>query len=84
MESLPAAHSEGPSSAEGKGIALVLQCTLLEFCLCATNCAAYRKLLEAQTPSVRKWGPASTERAFGSPAAAAGTRAHSQEEPAGQ
>eukprot|EP00069_Balaena_mysticetus_P002218 bmy_15868T0 len=77
-------HSEGPSSAEGKDIAFSPPVYPAGILLVCNNCAAYRKLLEAQIPSVRKWGPASTERAFGSPAAAAGTRAHSQEKPAGQ
>ncbi|KAB0353436.1 hypothetical protein E2I00_005126, partial [Balaenoptera physalus] len=56
-------HREGPSSAEGKGIAFSPPVYPAGILLVCNNCAAYRKLLEAQTPSVRKWGPASTERA---------------------
>ncbi|MBV95034.1 zinc finger domain-containing protein, partial [Eschrichtius robustus] len=56
-------HSEGPSSAEGKGNAFSPPVYPAGILLVCNNCAAYRRLLEAQTPSVRKWGPASTERA---------------------
>ena len=55
MESLPPAHSEGPSSAEGKDIAFTPPVYPAGILLVCNNCAAYRKLLEAQTPSVRKW-----------------------------
>ncbi|KAB1274194.1 Zinc finger protein 821 [Camelus dromedarius] len=55
MESLPPAHSEGPSSAEGKDIAFSPPVYPAGILLVCNNCAAYRKLLEAQTPSVRKW-----------------------------
>ncbi|XP_045149563.1 zinc finger protein 821 isoform X1 [Echinops telfairi] len=55
MGSLPPPHSEGPSNAEGKDIAfnpVVYPAGILLVC---NNCAAYRKLLEAQAPTVRKW-----------------------------
>ncbi|XP_027371892.1 zinc finger protein 821 isoform X3 [Bos indicus x Bos taurus] len=55
VESLPPAHSEGPSSAEGKDIAFTPPVYPAGILLVCNNCAAYRKLLEAQTPSVRKW-----------------------------
>lgn len=55
MESLPPAHNEGPSSAEGKDIAFSPPVYPAGILLVCNNCAAYRKLLEAQTPSVRKW-----------------------------
>ncbi|KAK2095723.1 hypothetical protein P7K49_027139 [Saguinus oedipus] len=55
MESLPTAHNEGPSSAEGKDIAFSPPVYPAGILLVCNNCAAYRKLLEAQTPSVRKW-----------------------------
>ncbi|XP_027629326.1 zinc finger protein 821 isoform X2 [Tupaia chinensis] len=55
LESLPPAHSEGPSSTEGKDIAFSPPVYPAGILLVCNNCAAYRKLLEAQTPSVRKW-----------------------------
>ncbi|XP_005403577.1 PREDICTED: zinc finger protein 821 isoform X1 [Chinchilla lanigera] len=55
MESLPPVHSEGPSSAEGKDTAFSPPVYPAGILLVCNNCAAYRKLLEAQTPSVRKW-----------------------------
>ncbi|XP_053462403.1 zinc finger protein 821 isoform X3 [Nycticebus coucang] len=55
MESLPPAHNEGPSSAEGKDIAFSPPVYPAGILLVCNNCAAYRKLLEAQTPSVRRW-----------------------------
>lgn len=55
MESLPPVHSEGPSSAEGQDIACSPPVYPAGILLVCNNCAAYRKLLETQTPSVRKW-----------------------------
>lgn len=55
MESVPQVHSEGPSSAEGKDIACSPPVYPAAILLVCNNCAAYRKLLETQTPSVRKW-----------------------------
>ncbi|XP_041506731.1 zinc finger protein 821 isoform X3 [Microtus oregoni] len=55
MESLPQVHSEGPSSAEGKDITCSPPVYPAGILLVCNNCAAYRKLLETQTPSVRKW-----------------------------
>lgn len=55
MESVPQVHSEGPSSAEGKDIACSPPVYPAGILLVCNNCAAYRKLLETQTPSVRKW-----------------------------
>ncbi|KAM6118115.1 LOW QUALITY PROTEIN: zinc finger protein 821 [Pterocles gutturalis] len=51
---LPAPQSEGPPGVEGKDIASppVYPAGILLVC---NNCAAYRKLLEAQTPGMRKW-----------------------------
>ncbi|XP_063103675.1 zinc finger protein 821 isoform X2 [Cavia porcellus] len=55
IESLPPVHSEGPSSAEGKDTTFSPPVYPAGILLVCNNCAAYRKLLEAQTPSVRKW-----------------------------
>ncbi|XP_057609814.1 zinc finger protein 821 isoform X1 [Chionomys nivalis] len=55
MESLPQVHSEGPSSAEGKDVTCSPPVYPAGVLLVCNNCAAYRKLLETQTPSVRKW-----------------------------
>ncbi|EGW04136.1 Polycystic kidney disease protein 1-like 3 [Cricetulus griseus] len=55
MESLPQVHSEGPSSAEGKDITCSPPVYPAGILLVCNNCAAYRKLLETQTPNVRKW-----------------------------
>ncbi|NXG09460.1 ZN821 protein, partial [Sakesphorus luctuosus] len=53
---LPAPQSQGPSGAEGKDVAFrtpaVYPAGILLVC---NNCAAYRKLLEAQSPGVRRW-----------------------------
>ncbi|XP_038610310.1 zinc finger protein 821 isoform X3 [Tachyglossus aculeatus] len=54
-ESLPPSHSEGPSSTEGKDIAFNPPVYPAGILLVCNNCAAYRKLLEAQAPGVRKW-----------------------------
>ncbi|XP_027703217.1 zinc finger protein 821 isoform X3 [Vombatus ursinus] len=55
MESVPPNHSEGPSNAEGKDIAFSPPVYPAGILLVCNNCAAYRKLLEAQAPGVRKW-----------------------------
>nr|XP_009910161.1 PREDICTED: zinc finger protein 821 isoform X2 [Haliaeetus albicilla] len=52
---LPAPQSEGPSSVEGKDIAFHTPVYPAGILLVCNNCAAYRKLLEAQTPGMRKW-----------------------------
>ncbi|KAM6324694.1 zinc finger protein 821 isoform 3-T3 [Podargus strigoides] len=52
---LPAPQSEGPSSVEGKDIAFRTPVYPAGILLVCNNCAAYRKLLEAQTPGMRKW-----------------------------
>ncbi|NWI66010.1 ZN821 protein, partial [Todus mexicanus] len=52
---LPAPQSEGPSSVEGKDIAFHSPVYPAGILLVCNNCAAYRKLLEAQAPGVRKW-----------------------------
>ncbi|XP_054055476.1 zinc finger protein 821 isoform X8 [Rissa tridactyla] len=52
---LPAPQSEGPSSGEGKDIAFHAPVYPAGILLVCNNCAAYRKLLEAQTPGMRKW-----------------------------
>ncbi|NWS62777.1 ZN821 protein, partial [Chunga burmeisteri] len=52
---LPAPQSEGPSSIEGKDIAIHTPVYPAGILLVCNNCAAYRKLLEAQTPGMRKW-----------------------------
>jgi len=52
---LPAPQSEGPSSVEGKDIAFHTPVYPAGILLVCNNCAAYRKLLEAQTPAMRKW-----------------------------
>ncbi|XP_068811360.1 zinc finger protein 821 isoform X2 [Struthio camelus] len=54
-EHLPPPQSEGPSSVEGKDIAFHAPVYPAGILLVCNNCAAYRKLLEAQTPGVRKW-----------------------------
>ncbi|XP_009989911.1 PREDICTED: zinc finger protein 821 isoform X2 [Tauraco erythrolophus] len=51
----PAPQSEGPSRAEGKDIAFHTPVYPAGILLVCNNCAAYRKLLEAQTPGMRKW-----------------------------
>ncbi|NXS57670.1 ZN821 protein, partial [Brachypteracias leptosomus] len=52
---LPAPQSEGPSSVEGKDIAFHSPVYPAGILLVCNHCAAYRKLLEAQAPGVRKW-----------------------------
>ncbi|NXF35633.1 ZN821 protein, partial [Nyctibius bracteatus] len=52
---LPAPQSEGPSSAEGKDVAFHTPVYPAGILLVCNNCAAYRKLLEAQAPGVRRW-----------------------------
>ncbi|NXT88282.1 ZN821 protein, partial [Anhinga rufa] len=52
---LPVPQSEGPSSVEGKDIAFHTPVYPAGILLVCNNCAAYRKLLEAQTPGMRKW-----------------------------
>lgn len=52
---LPAPQSEGPSSGEGKDIAFHPAVYPAGILLVCNNCAAYRKLLEAQAPGMRKW-----------------------------
>ncbi|NXI49444.1 ZN821 protein, partial [Chloroceryle aenea] len=52
---LPAPQSEGPSSVEGTDIAFHTPVYPAGILLVCNNCAAYRKLLEAQTPGMRKW-----------------------------
>ncbi|KAM6380677.1 zinc finger protein 821 isoform 4-T14 [Pluvialis apricaria] len=52
---LPAPQGEGPSSVEGKDIAFHTPVYPAGILLVCNNCAAYRKLLEAQTPGMRKW-----------------------------
>ncbi|NXS24223.1 ZN821 protein, partial [Mystacornis crossleyi] len=52
---LPAPQSQGPSSAEGKDVAFCTPVYPAGILLVCNNCAAYRKLLEAQTPGMRKW-----------------------------
>ncbi|KFV51310.1 Zinc finger protein 821 [Gavia stellata] len=52
---LPAPQSEGPSSVEGKDVAFHTPVYPAGILLVCNNCAAYRKLLEAQTPGMRKW-----------------------------
>ncbi|NXQ96386.1 ZN821 protein, partial [Sagittarius serpentarius] len=52
---LQAPQSEGPSSVEGKDISFHAPVYPAGILLVCNNCAAYRKLLEAQTPGMRKW-----------------------------
>ncbi|KFQ46933.1 Zinc finger protein 821, partial [Nestor notabilis] len=52
---LPAPQSQGPSSAEGKDIAFHPAVYPAAILLVCNNCTVYRRLLEAQAPSVRKW-----------------------------
>ncbi|XP_033373151.1 zinc finger protein 821 isoform X1 [Parus major] len=52
---LPAPQSQGPSSTEGKDVAFCTPVYPAGILLVCNNCAAYRKLLEAQTPGMRKW-----------------------------
>ncbi|NXJ83497.1 ZN821 protein, partial [Trogon melanurus] len=52
---LPAPQSEGPSGAEGKDIAFHAPVYPAGILLVCNSCAAYRKLLEAQAPGMRKW-----------------------------
>ncbi|GAB0195347.1 zinc finger protein 821 [Grus japonensis] len=52
---LPAPQSEGPSSVKGRDIAFHTPVYPAGILLVCNNCAAYRKLLEAQTPGMRKW-----------------------------
>ncbi|TFK03894.1 estradiol 17-beta-dehydrogenase 11-like [Platysternon megacephalum] len=54
-DSLPTPHSEGPSGAEEKDVAFNAPVYPAGILLVCNNCAAYRKLLEAQAPGVRKW-----------------------------
>ncbi|NXV10523.1 ZN821 protein, partial [Cettia cetti] len=54
-DQLPAPQSQGPSSAEGKDVAFCTPVYPAGILLVCNNCAAYRKLLEAQTPGMRKW-----------------------------
>ncbi|XP_042712922.1 zinc finger protein 821 isoform X4 [Chrysemys picta bellii] len=53
-DSLPTPHSEGPSGAE-EDVAFNAPVYPAGILLVCNNCAAYRKLLEAQAPGVRKW-----------------------------
>ncbi|NXB69495.1 ZN821 protein, partial [Donacobius atricapilla] len=55
VDRLPAPQSQGPSSAEGKDVAFCTPVYPAGILLVCNNCAAYRKLLEAQTPGMRKW-----------------------------
>ncbi|RMC09408.1 hypothetical protein DUI87_14416 [Hirundo rustica rustica] len=55
VDRLPAPQSQGPSSAEGKDVAFCTPVYPAGILLVCNNCAAYRKLLEAQTPGIRKW-----------------------------
>ncbi|NWS97523.1 ZN821 protein, partial [Mionectes macconnelli] len=52
---LPAPQSQGPSGAEGKDVAFRTPVYPAGILLVCNNCAAYRKLLEAQSPGMRKW-----------------------------
>ncbi|NXL95993.1 ZN821 protein, partial [Alectura lathami] len=52
---LPVPQSEGPSGVKGKDIACHTPVYPAGILLVCNNCAAYRKLLEAQTPGMRKW-----------------------------
>ncbi|KAM6300688.1 zinc finger protein 821 isoform 3-T3 [Aegotheles albertisi] len=52
---LSAPQTEGPSSVGGKDIAFHTPVYPAGILLVCNNCAAYRKLLEAQTPGMRKW-----------------------------
>ncbi|XP_059570007.1 zinc finger protein 821 isoform X3 [Alligator mississippiensis] len=52
---LPTPRAEGPSGAEGKDTAFHGPVYPAGVLLVCNNCAAYRKLLEAQAPGVRKW-----------------------------
>ncbi|XP_030916031.1 zinc finger protein 821 isoform X1 [Geospiza fortis] len=52
---LPAPQSQGPSSAESKDVAFCTPVYPAGILLVCNNCAAYRKLLEAQSPGMRKW-----------------------------
>ncbi|NXF10656.1 ZN821 protein, partial [Smithornis capensis] len=52
---LPAPQSQGPSGAEGKDVAFRSPVYPAGILLVCNNCAAYRKLLEAQSPGMRKW-----------------------------
>ncbi|KFV92559.1 Zinc finger protein 821 [Eurypyga helias] len=49
------AQGEGPSGVEGKDIAFHTPVYPAGILLVCNNCAAYRKLLEAQAPGMRKW-----------------------------
>ncbi|NXX42345.1 ZN821 protein, partial [Tricholaema leucomelas] len=51
----PAPQSESSSSVEGKDIAFHPPVYPAGILLVCNNCAAYRKLLEAQAPGMRKW-----------------------------
>ncbi|NXG79498.1 ZN821 protein, partial [Baryphthengus martii] len=55
VDRLLAPQSEGPSSVEGKDIAFHSPVYPAGILLVCNNCAAYRKLLEAQAPGMRKW-----------------------------
>ncbi|KFP80652.1 Zinc finger protein 821 [Apaloderma vittatum] len=52
---LPAPQSEGPSGAEGTDVAFHAPVYPAGILLVCNSCAAYRKLLEAQAPGMRKW-----------------------------
>ncbi|NXA07675.1 ZN821 protein, partial [Sapayoa aenigma] len=52
---LPAPQSQGPSGAEGKDVAFRTPVYPAGILLVCNNCAAYRRLLEAQSPVMRKW-----------------------------
>ncbi|NWI38176.1 ZN821 protein, partial [Picathartes gymnocephalus] len=54
-DQLPAPQIQGPSSAAGKDVAFCTPVYPAGILLVCNNCAAYRKLLEAQTPGMRKW-----------------------------
>ncbi|NXD38977.1 ZN821 protein, partial [Copsychus sechellarum] len=52
---LLAPQSQGPSGAEGKDVAFCAPVYPAGILLVCNNCAAYRRLLEAQSPGVRRW-----------------------------
>ncbi|NXM85386.1 ZN821 protein, partial [Oenanthe oenanthe] len=54
-DQLLAPQSQGPSGAEGKDVAFCAPVYPAGILLVCNNCAAYRRLLEAQSPGVRRW-----------------------------
>ncbi|NWY74950.1 ZN821 protein, partial [Erithacus rubecula] len=52
---LLAPQSQGPSGAEGKDVAFCAPVYPAGILLVCNNCAAYRRLLQAQSPGVRRW-----------------------------